>query len=171
MRTAADDHMSELKCSASASKAGLEVSTATRVEHAGTIKVDGDGGDDHAERDGGGLHRVGMIADQPLGRFPHHHARENEQQRGLGERGDVLDLAVAVLVVPVGRLVGHAHREIGHHRRGEVDQGMGGLRQDGERAGGDADHGLAERQPARGGDRAERDAFLFSWSWSHRIRA
>ena len=118
-------------------------------QHAGAEEVDHDRGDDDAEGDRRRLDRMRMIADQPLPRFPHHHAGQGEQQRGLGEGGDVLDLAVAVLMVLVRRLVGPAHGEVGHHRRGEVDQRMGRLGEDRQRAGRDPDHGLAERQARR----------------------
>ena len=48
-----------------------------------------------------------LRADQPLRRLPDHDGREQEQQRRFGERGDALDLAVAVLMLLVGRLAGH----------------------------------------------------------------
>ena len=81
------------------------------------------------------LDRVRLRADEPLHGFPDHHAREQEQQGGFGKRRHALHLAVAVLVVGVGRLAGNAHGEIGQHRRREVEQGMAGLRQDRQRAG------------------------------------
>ena len=89
-----------------------------------------------------------------------HHRREQKQQRRLGERGDALDLAMAVLVLGVGRLAGNAHGEIGQQRRRKIDQRMAGFRQDGERAGEKADDGLRRRQPSRRGDRSERGFFL-----------
>ncbi len=159
-RTAADDHRSELKCSASASSAGLAGVDGDLREHAGAEEVDHDRGDDDAECEDRRLDGMRVIADQPLARFPHHHAGQDEQQRGLGEGGDVLDLAVAVLMVLIRRLVGPAHGEVGHHRGGEVDQRMGRLGEDRQRAGQHPDHGLAEGQGAGGGDRAECDTFL-----------
>ncbi len=129
-------------------------------EHPGAEEVDCDRGDDDAEGDRRRLDLMRMVADEPLPRFPHHHPGQCEQQRGLGKGSDVLDLTVAVLVVLVRRLVGPAHGEIGHHRRGEVDQRMGRLGQDRQRAGQNPDHRLAERQGAGGGNRAECDTFL-----------
>ena len=41
-------------------------------------------------------------------------------------------------------LVGDANGKIGHQGSGKIDQRMGGLRQDGQRSGGNADHGLGE---------------------------
>ena len=58
-------------------------------------------------------------------RFENHDAGEQEQQRRLGERGDAFDLAVAVLMLGVGRLAGNAHGEIGEQRRREVQQANG----------------------------------------------
>ena len=62
------------------------------------------------------------LAEQPMSGLPDHDAREDEQQRGLGQRHDALDLAVAVMVLLVRGLAGDADREIGHQRRAEIDQ-------------------------------------------------
>ena len=146
--TAIDDHMSEPKCSASASSASLAVSLRHAIEQARAEEIDHDRNGDHGEGPERRFDRVAVAAEQPLCRLPDHHAGQHEQQRGLGERGDAFDLAVAVVVLLVGRLAGDAHREIGHHGRDEVDQRMRGLGQDRERAGHHADHALGERQPA-----------------------
>ena len=106
------------------------------------------------------LDGVVRAAEQPVRGLPDHDAGEQEQQRGLGQRGNALDLAVAVVVLLVGGLAGNAHREIGHHGRDKVEQRMRGFRQDRERAGGEADRGFGERQAARCDDRGQRDALL-----------
>ena len=147
--------MSELKCSASASSASLEVALATRLstrarKKSTTIEPA------MMAKAAASLRPRAPARHQPLHRFPDHHAREQEQQRRLGERRDALDLAVAVLMLGVGRLAGKPHREIGQHRRGKIDQRMAGLGQDRERAGQKPDHGLRRRQarPRRRSSRA-----------------
>ena len=85
------------------------------VEQPRPEEIDHDRNDDHAERPERRFDRVAVAAEQPVRRLPDHHAGQHEQQRGLGERGDALDLAVAVVVLLVGRLAGNAHGEIGHH--------------------------------------------------------
>jgi hypothetical protein len=106
------------------------------------------------------LDRMGVAAEQPLRRLPDDDAREQEQERGFRERGNALDLAVPVMVLPVGRLARQAHREIGHHGRGKIEQRMRGLRQNRQRAGRDADDPLGDRQAAGGRDRGERNPFF-----------
>ena len=130
------------------------------IEHARAKEIDDDRPGDHREGPDRGVDRVPVAAEKTLQRFPDHDAREQEQKRCLGERGDAFDLAVAVMVLLVGGLAGHAHREIGHHRCGEVDQRMRRLRQNGERAGGDADGGFCHREARRRGDRGKRDLLL-----------
>src|SRR6266851_3175180 len=103
-----------------------------------------------------------MAAEQTLTRRPRYDAGKHKQKRRFGERRYVLDLAVAVMVLLVGRLVGDSHREIGHQRGGEIDQRMRRLRQDRERAGREADDPLADRQRRRRRDRTERYPFLFA---------
>ena len=95
-------------------------------------------------------------------RLPDHHAGQHEQQRGLGERGHALDLAMAVMMLVVGRLAGNAHGEIGHH---------GGEKSISECAASDSSASepdskptmaLAAVKPGRDGDRRERDLFLLA---------
>ena len=76
------------------------------------------------------------------------------------KRRHALDLAVAVVMLLVGRPAGDAHGEIGHDGRAEIDQRMRRLGQNGERAGEHADHALGDRQAAGGQDRSERDSFF-----------
>ena len=102
-----------------------------------------------------------LMLGQALDRFPDHHAGEQEQQRGFRQRRNALDLAVAVLVFFVGRLSGNTHGGIGHHRGAEIDQRMAGLRQNRQRAGGNADQTLGDRQDGGCRDRGECDLFFF----------
>ena len=63
------------------------------------------------------------------------------------EGGERLDLAVAVLVLLVGRLVGGADRKPGDGRRGDVEEAVGGVRDQGEGARREAGRALGERDP------------------------
>ena len=76
--------------------------------------------------------RVAGLAQEAFAGFPHHHSRQQEKEGGLGECRDAFHLAVAVMMFVVGRPVGDADGEIGHHRRGDVDQRMRRLGQNGE---------------------------------------
>ena len=132
-----------------------DASERTRAE-----KIDHDRAGDNDKGRRRRFDRMRLRADQPLRRLEDHHGREQEQQRRLGKRGDDFDLAVAVLMLGVGRLAGNAHGKIGEQRRREVDQGMAGFGQDRKRAGEEPNDALRRRQPGRGGDRSERDLFL-----------
>ena len=81
---------------------------------------------------GRGLDRNGTLAEQPLRCLEDHDSGEHEQESGFDERGDAFHLAMPVLMLGVCRLAGDADGEIGEHGRGEVDEGMAGLRQDRE---------------------------------------
>jgi hypothetical protein len=59
---------------------------------------------------------------------------------------------MTVVMLLVGGLAGDAHREIGHHRRAEIDQRVRSFRQYGQRAGEHTDHALRQGQSAGGGD-------------------
>ena len=104
------------------------------AERAGAEEIHNDRRDDDGESRCRRLDRINALADQPLRRLVQHDGGEQKQQCGLGERGDAFHLAVAVLVLGVGRLAGDAHRDIGQHRCRQIEQRMAGLRQDGQRA-------------------------------------
>ena len=71
-----------------------------------------------------GVHRRRRRPDQPLDRAnADQHARGREKRR-LGERGEVLGLAVPVLVGDVGRPAGDAEREEREQRGDEVGAGV-----------------------------------------------
>ncbi len=89
-----------------------------------------------------------LIAKQAPGGLPDHHTGQYEQEPGLGQCGYALDLAMAVVMLLIGRLAGDAHGKVGHHRGAKIDQRMRRLRQDGERPGQHADHALRQRQTA-----------------------
>ena len=108
------------------------------VEQARAEEIDHDRDGDHGERPDRRLDRVMRAAEQAVPGLPDHDAGQEEQQRRFRQRGDALDLAVAVVMLLVGRLAGHAHREIGHDGGGEIEQRMRRLGEHRERAGGEA---------------------------------
>ena len=101
--------------------------------------VDGDHDGEHEERPPGRLDALGrrrrrsrcsgLVADRE---------RDEQQHRALGQRGQVLRLAVAVVVLLVGRPQRHAHGEQRQQRRDEVGRRVRGLGEEGDRAGGQA---------------------------------
>ena len=122
-------------------------------------EIDDNGSTDNHEGRNGRFDRM-LVAKESLDRFVNHNAREEEEKRRFRERRDAFELAMSVVVFVVGGLTGDADREVRHHRGGEIDQRMRGLRQDRERAGHHADHALGKRQPAGGRDRSEGNLFL-----------
>ena len=102
------------------------------IERSGTKEIDGDRRGDDEEGGRAGLDRNGTLAEQPLRCLENHDSAEHEQESGFDERGDAFHLAMPVLMFGVCRLAGDADGEIGEHGRGEVDEGMAGLRQDRE---------------------------------------
>ena len=92
-------------------------------------------GDDQDREDGpAGLDRLGGMTGEPPRRLDEHADREHQQKAGFGERGDRLDLAVTVMVLLVGGLVGPANGEIGERRDAGVEQPVAGFRQQRERS-------------------------------------
>src|SRR5205085_10414691 len=54
---------------------------------------------------------------------------KREKEARLGQRGERFELAMAVMVLLVGRLAGDPHREISEDRCAGIEQGMARLRQ------------------------------------------
>ncbi len=130
--------MSELKCSASASSASLEVCSAT-AESARERK---------------------KSMTKPLARFPDHDAGQHEQQRRFHQRGDAFEFFVTVRMFFIGGFAGKANGEVGDQRRAKIDHGMACFGKNGERAGQKPDRGLGQSEPAGRQDGSECD-FLF----------
>ena len=80
------------------------------------------------------------------------------QEHRLGQRGQVLGLAVAVLVLGVGGTLGDADRIQREQRGRGVEAGVHGLGQDAQAGRGQADRDLGRRQPERGQQRDQRGA-------------
>ena len=129
-------------------------------ERARAEEIDQDGHGDNGKSVGRRLDHMGLPAEEPAARLIGDACRQNKKQGGFGERGHALDLAVAILVLGVGRLAGDAHRGIREHRRGEVEKRVSRFRQDRQRAGHDADDRLGRGQRRGGGYRSQRGFFL-----------
>ena len=71
--TATDDHMSEEKCSASASQRFARRRLGDAIERARAEKIDRDRAADDAEGRGVGVDRMRLRADQPLRGLEDHH--------------------------------------------------------------------------------------------------
>ena len=130
------------------------------IEHTRAQEIDEDREQDHCESPRRRLHLRRLRAHESLRCLPNHDAGKNEQQCSLGERGDALDFAVAVMVLGVGWLARTSHGKIGHYGSAEVDERMGRFRQERERAAHDPDHSLCRRQTRRRGDRGECNPLL-----------
>ncbi len=61
----------------------------------------------------------------PLNRLPDDPRAGDGHQQNFAKRGEVLELAVAVGVVFVGRLVAHLHGKEGERRAHQVQPGVG----------------------------------------------
>ena len=150
---------SEAKCSASAASAWLLVSRAARCsararQRLTTMSITSTtNGTAEIVGGGGSLAQVAVGLDQDA-------AGEHVEQGGDAERGDALELAVAVMVLVVGRLVGHPHHRPGDDGRDQVDRGVQRFGDQRQRADRDADHELGRRHAAAGEDRDRRDRCL-----------
>ncbi|KAF0136289.1 MAG: hypothetical protein FD152_1063 [Xanthobacteraceae bacterium] len=121
--------------------------------------VDGDDADHQSGHDGRHLDGVAAAHEAPR-RLGDDDARDEEQEGRLGEGRDRFDLAVAVLVVVVGRLVGKAHRIEGQKGRRSVDEAVRGLRQDRDGAAGKAHPALGCGEQHRHRDGSQRRLLL-----------
>ena len=92
------------------------------LQRAGAKKIDDDGDGDDGEGGQRRLDRIGLLAKEPLHGLEGDARCEQKQQSRFSERRHAFDLAVAILMLGVGRLAGNAHRDIGQHRSGEVEQ-------------------------------------------------
>ncbi len=119
-------------------------------------EVDDDHDADNCERVPGCLHRGAAAADEVRDRTPRDEAAGGEQDRPLGERAEMLGLAVAVLVRDVGRPHRHADGEERQQRRDQVGARMRGLRDEAEAVRGQARAELEHDQRDGRADRDER---------------
>ena len=103
------------------------------VQNAGAGDVD----NDRYDHDGKGPHRgldLHGLEEQPLDRLVDDPDARDQQQEGLNQRREVLDLAMPVEVLLVGRPVRKADGKEGDQGRHQIEAGMGGLGQDAQAA-------------------------------------
>ena len=151
--TASEPARSEAKCSALAASAARAVRRDGAQAGDRARGVDDDHDDEHGERPPGRVHVVAAVAaDQAVDRLVRDEQRDEHQERALAERREVLGLAVAVVVLAVGRADRDAHREQGEQRGDEVGAGVGRLGDEGERAGDEAGDELDRDEEDGGGD-------------------
>ncbi len=98
---------------------------------------------------------VSLSPEQPLDRAHRDEDADRGEDRRLGERGEMLRLAVAELVLDVGRSCGDAHREVREERSDEVGAGVRCLGEEAEAVRGEADAQLEDEERRGGGDRDE----------------
>ena len=111
--------------------------------------VDRDHDREHEERPPGRLDAVAGAAEQAVDGLGADRERDEQEEGALGERGEVLGLAVAVVVVAVGRAQRDADREQRQQRGDEVGRRVGGLGEEGDRAGDEAGAELERDEEAR----------------------
>ena len=116
--------------------------------------VDRDHDRQHEERPPRRLDAVARACEQAVDGLVADRERDEQEEGALGERREVLRLAVAVVVLAVGRAQRDADREQRQQRGHEVGRRVGGLGEEGDRAGGETRAEL-ERDEEAGGDDAE----------------
>ena len=99
------------------------------AESAGAPPVDGHRDQHHGESPDRRLD-FNVAEEQAHDRFVDHPDAGQQKQAGFDEGGEVLDLAVAILVVGVGGLVGDSHGEIGEQGRDQIERGVCGFGED-----------------------------------------
>ena len=94
--------------------------------------------------------RLGRICDfakkQPLHRFPDDVDRGQHEQARFDERREILDLAVTVSVIGIGRAVGNSNGEIGDDRGDEIEAGVQRLGEHAQAAGGQRQKNLQRNE-------------------------
>ena len=97
---------------------------------------------------------------EPSDCAPDDQHRESDEEGRLGERGEMLCLAVPVVVPAVGRTDGVADGEEGQERGDEVGSGVQGLGDEPEAVGDEPDRELQHDQRRRRDDRDQRRSTL-----------
>ena len=132
-----DDHRGAPDIGRKMERVGLEglalVFFGGRGEHPGAADVDADGhGHDEKRPEAGvDVHRLEEDPDDGLVDDP---GAGHEKQHGLDQGGEILDLAVAVGMIVVRRLVGDVNGQQGDDGGDEVERRVGRFRQDPETA-------------------------------------
>jgi len=130
-------------------------------ERAGTGPVDHEGERHHQEGPVIGVDRV-VLHEEPLHRLDDDPEAGQQQEEGLHQGGEVLDLAVAVLVLRVRRAAGDADRQKREARGQQIESGVQRLGEDPQGVGSEPDHELGCGQRERRQDGAQRDLPLLA---------
>ena len=118
------------------------------VGDVGAARVDDDHDPDDGQREGVDVHLVPAL-DEPEDRARRDHERGDDEDRGLGECGEVLRLPVPVRMADVGRAAGDPDREEGQEGGDEVRSRVGRLREKAEAARVDPRHELERDEHER----------------------
>ena len=131
-----------------------------RAELPGTPKIHADREKQHGNRQQRvvQLHRAEK---DTLHRLPDDPGAGDSHQPRLAEGGEILNLAVAVGMILVCRLVAHLHGEVGQRRGDQVESGMGRVGKHAQRPGEQAGGELEQRHCRRSRHRIPRDLPLF----------
>ena len=119
-------------------------------------EIDGDVDHEHDERNGRNGRRRCAFAQPAIG-LDQDAAGQHIEQRDDAERREALELAVAVMMLLVRRLIGHPHHRPGDDGRDQVDRGVQGFGDQRQRADRDPDHELGRGHAAAGEDRNRGD--------------
>ncbi len=161
--TAIEPSTSEAKCRASAASAWLEGRARGAVQRPGAPEIDRDVDHQHHERDRRDRRRRHAVAQAAPG-GDQDAAGQHIEHRDDTERRQALDLAVAVMMLLVGRLVRHLHHHPGDHGGDQIDRRVQRLGDQREAADRDADHEFRGRHRGAGQDRNRGDTGFFGRS-------
>ncbi len=127
------------------------------MQRARPPEIHGDVDQQHDEGDGRDGRRRRAFAQAAVG-FDQNAAGQHVEHRDDAERGDALELAVAVMMLLVRGSVGNPHHHPGDDGRDHVDRTVQGFGNQRQTADGDADHEFGRGHAGAGEDRNRRDA-------------
>ncbi len=131
------------------------------IEHprAADVDADGDGHDQKSPQVG--IH-IDALEEEALDRLVNDPGAGDEEENRLDQGAEVLDLAVPVRVIVVGRLARDAHGQVRDQGGDEIEERVGRFGQDPQAHGQEADDELQHGQDDGGEDRVAGGRLLFS---------
>ena len=131
------------------------------IEHprAADVDADGDGHDQKSPQVG--IH-LDALEEEALDRLVNDPGAGDEEENRLDQGAEVLDLAVPVRVIVVGRLARDAHGQVRDQGGDEIEKRVGRLGQDPQAHGQEADDELQQGQDDGGEDRVAGGRLLLS---------
>ena len=102
-------------------------------------------GDEHHDEGGDAGLDFDMVEEEPFGGLVDDPDAGEQEQAGLDESGEIFHLAVPVLVIGIGRLVGDPDRHQGDDRGDQIKNGVQGFGEYAQAAGGYAHHNFQRR--------------------------